>query len=739
MRYAKLVSILLIVLSGCAAFGPPQTPRIPVVNEYHGVQVIDPYQWLEDCNVQRVQSWSNKQNAYARSILNNLPSIEELRERITEILTAESVSYYSVCRRKGTLFSMKRQPPKEQSFLVVMPSAEEAEFERIIVDPTKIDPSGSTTIDWYVPSPDGNLVAVSLSVGGSESGDVHIYETESSREIGETIPRVNGGTALGDVTWTPDGSGFYYTRYPRAGERPSKDMDFYQQVWFHKMGTSPDKDNYEIGEDFPRIAEIILQTDADSGNVLATVQYGDSGRFAHYIHIPAGKWKQIADYDDQVVQATFGANDTLFLISRADAPRGKIMKVSLIDFSLEKAEVIVPEGQDTIVNDFYGHPPTVLAPTRIYVTYQLGGPSEIRVFDYQGQQQERPDILPVSNVGQIVALENGNILYQNSSYLNPSAWYLFSPDKGITSKTALISQSPVDFSDCEVVREYATSKDGTKVPINIIRRKGVGLDGANPVLLTGYGGYGISIKPSFSALRRVWIDQGGIYAQANLRGGGEFGEQWHKEGMLTNKQNVFDDFAAVMQYLIDAGYTKPEKLAIIGGSNGGLLMGAMITQNPKLCKVVISFVGIYDMLRVELAPNGEFNIPEFGTVKVPEQFRALYAYSPYHNVRDGTVYPSILFSTGANDPRVDPMHSRKMTARLQGAASLGRPILLRTSSETGHGLATPLSEQVEESVHYHAFLLSELGLKYSPPRSSLLARVMGHEKRETKPAQGHSR
>ncbi|MFZ2149237.1 MAG: prolyl oligopeptidase family serine peptidase [Sedimentisphaerales bacterium] len=710
----KLISILLFVLSGCATYSPPQTAQVPVTNVYHGVKVVDPYQWLEDWNDDLVQSWSNKQNAYARNILDNLPYVEELRERITGILTAETVNYYSVCWRKAKLFAMKRQPPVEQPFLVVMPSATEPESERVMVDPTKIDPGGSTSIDWYVPSPDGSLVAVSLSVGGSESGDVHIYETEGGREIGEVISRVNGGTAGGDITWTPDGSGFYYTRYPRKNERPTEDMDFYQQVWFHRIGTSPDNDNYEIGKDLPRIAEIILETDADSGNVLATVQYGDSGRFAHYIRIPAGQWKRIADYDDQVVQATFGTNDTLFLISRVDAPRGKIMKASLVDFSLEKAEVIVPEGKDTIVSDFYGNPPIVVTPKRIYVTYQLGGPSEIRVFDYQGQQQEGPDILPVSNVGQIVALEDDKILYQNSSYLNPSAWYLFNPDKEITSKTALVSKSPVDFSDCEVVREYAISKDRTRVPVNIIRRKGIKINGTNPVLLTGYGGYGVSIEPRFSSLLRVWIDQGGVYAQANLRGGGEFGEQWHKEGMLTSKQNVFDDFAAVMQHMIDAGYTLPEKLAIIGGSNGGLLMGAMITQHPELLKTVVSFVGIYDMLRVELAPNGEFNIPEFGTVKNPEQFRALYAYSPYHNVKDATAYPSVLFITGANDPRVDPMHSRKMTARLQEATSSGKHILLRTSSETGHGLSTPLSEQIEESVHYHAFLLNELGMKYSP-------------------------
>jgi prolyl oligopeptidase len=722
MRYRRLTAWLLIVVSGCAGLGPPHTAQIPIVNKYHGVEVTDPYQWLEDWNDERVQSWSSQQDAYARNVLDKLPYVRELKERITEILTTESVSYYSVSWHKGKLFAMKRQPPREQPLLVVMPSAEKPEAERIVVDLNKVDPSGATSIDWYVPSPDGSLVAVSLSVGGSESGDVHIYETATGKfirrggELDEVILRVNGGTAGGDVAWTPDRSGFYYTRYPRQGERPPEDMNFYQQVWFHKMGTPPDGDRYEIGKDFPRIAEISLETDIHSECVLATVQYGDSGRFAHYLRMPDGRWKQITDYDEQIVQAIFAADDTLFLISRANAPRGKILRLSLANPSLEKAETIIQEGADTVVSAFPGAA-MVATQTLLYVTYQLGGPSEIRVFDHKGRQQPGPNILPVSSVGQIVALEDDDVLYRNSSYLAPGAWYLFYPDKGTTTKTALVTKSPVDFSDCEVVREYATSKDGTRVPINIIRRKAVKLDGSNPVLLTGYGGYGISIRPNFSALRRIWIDQGGVWAQANLRGGGEFGEQWHKEGMLTKKQNVFDDFAVAMQYLIDAGYTTPEKLAILGGSNGGLLMGAMITQHPELCRAVVSFVGIYDMLRVELTPNGQFNIPEFGTVKDIEQFGALYTYSPYHNVKDGTPYPSVLFLTGANDPRVDPMHSRKMTARLQAANSSGRPILLRTSSDTGHGLGTPLSEQIAESVHWHAFLLHELGLRYNPPKS----------------------
>jgi prolyl oligopeptidase len=711
MRYVKFLAISLIILSGCAVYGPPQTPQIPVVNEYHGVKVVDPYQWLENWNDKRVQKWSEKQNAYARHILDNLPEVKELRERITEILTAKSVSYYSLCRREGKLFAIKRQPPLEQPFLVVMPSAEHPESEQVIVNPTKIDPSGSTSIDFYVPSPDGSLVAVSLSAGGSESGNVHVFNVKTGEQIGQVISRVNGGTAGGDVAWTPDGKGFYYTRYPRAGERPAEDMDFYLQVWYHKLGTSPDDDSYEIGKEFPRIAEIKLEADEHSSRVLATVQYGDSGRFAHYVRTVRRQWKQITNYDDKIVQAIFGPDNTLFFISRADAPRGKILKLSLADASLDKVQVVIPEGDDTIVSDFPGPLPMVVTSNRLYVTYQLGGPSEIRVFDLNGQRLAGPKILPVSSIGQIVAVSGDDILYQNTSYIEPPTWYLFNPNEDTTIKTALVTKSPVNFSDCEVVREFATSKDGTKVPVNIVRRKGIKLDGSNSVLLTGYGGYGVNIEPRFSALRRIWIDHGGVFAQANLRGGGEFGEQWHKEGMLTHKQNVFDDFAAAMKYMIDTGYTTPEKLAIIGGSNGGLLMGAMITQHPGLCRAVVSSVGIYDMLRVELAPNGQFNVPEFGTVKNAEQFRALYAYSPYHHVKKGTAYPAVLLLTGANDPRVDPMQSRKMTARLQAATSSGLPILLRTSSNTGHGLATPLTERIDESVHYYAFLLNELSMK----------------------------
>ncbi len=693
---------------------PPQAKIDNVKEIIHGEEVNDPYRWLENWDDSEVKTWSEGQNAYARSALDNLPAVEELRKRIKEITSATSVNYSSLFWRRGALFAIKHQPPLNQPLLVAMPSAEEPESERVIIDLNKLDATSSTSIDWYVPSPDGKLVAVSMSVGGSESGDLHIYETDSGKQVDIVIERVNGGTAGGDMAWLPDGSGLYYTRYPSEGERPAEDLDFYQQLWFHKLGTSEESDRYIIGKDFPRIAEIKLEMDNRTGLLLVTVQYGDSGRFAHYIIEPDGKKKQIADYDDKIVQAIFGRKGSLFLISRENAPRGKILKLTLTEPSLEKAKTIIPEGEDSIVSSFYGKSLMAAMETRLYLTYQIGGPSEIRMFDHNGAPQPGPDNLPVSSVHEITAVDNDDILFIGSSYIVAPAWYRFKPDEAKTIRTALVSKSPVDFSDTEVVREYATSKDGTRIPVNIIRLKGIKLDGSNPVMLTGYGGFGASQSPRFSALLRVWIEQGGVFATANIRGGGEFGEEWHRAGMLTNKQNCFDDFAAAMQYMIDSDYTNPENLAIMGGSNGGLLMGAMITQFPALFKATVSFVGVYDMIRNELTPNGAFIIPEYGTVKDKAQFRALYAYSPFHNVKDGTAYPSVLFMTGANDPRVDPMHSRKMTARLQTATSSDAPILLRTSSSTGHGIGTPLSEQINQGVDMYAFLFHELGIKYKP-------------------------
>jgi prolyl oligopeptidase len=717
MKRCLTLLLLSALLRGEAPSGPPPTKKEPATDTYHGVAVADDYRLLEDGNNKEVRAWSDAQNAYARGVLDKLPGTDTLRKELTRILAARTTSHGDFFYRGGQLFAKRRQPPKQQPFLVVLPAPDKPDEARVLVDPNQLDDKGTTAIDWYAPSPDGKLVAVSISKGGAESGDVHVYETATAKEVYEVVPRVNGGTAGGDLAWAPDGKGFFYTRYPRGKERPPEDIDFYQQLYFHALGTPTDQDRYELGKDLPRIAEIKLEADDATGRLLATVQNGDGGEFAFFLRETDGKWRQFSTFKDRLVQAAFGRHDDLFAVSLEGAPRGKLLRLSVGDLDAAKAKVVVPEGKDTIVADFPGFSSrqTVL-PTenRLYVTYQLGGPTEVRCFDFDGKPLDAPKQLPISTVGGLARLTGDDILFSNGSYVEPRSVYEYRAKANETVKLPLTTPPPVDLSDVEVVREFAVSKDGTKVPVNIMIPKGAKRDGTNPCLVTGYGGYGVSRAPGFAPERRILFDRGFVVAEANLRGGGEFGEAWHKAGNLTNKQNVFDDFAAVLQHLIEHKYTSPEHLAVIGGSNGGLLMGATLTQHPELMKAVVSFVGIYDMLRVELSPNGAFNVPEFGTVKDEKLFQAMYAYSPYHHVKDGAKYPAVLFLTGANDPRVDPMQSRKMTARLQAATASGAPVLLRTSASSGHGLDTSLSERIEEDVDVYGFLFAQLGVTVKP-------------------------
>jgi prolyl oligopeptidase len=419
----------------------------------------------------------------------------------------------------------------------------------------------------------------------------------------------------------------------------------------------------------------------------------------------------VTRFSDRVTYAGLrNSGPFISLISLQNAPKGKIGLIPLFNPDLGIADWIIPE-QEFVIDGF-----TRTGQVYLWVYGHNGGPSEAQIFDSRGNVEGFINLPPVSAVEAVEPIGDSEILMLIQSYTEPPAWYRVKISDETPRKTKLAKTSAADYSDCEVVREVATSKDGTKVPLNIVRRKGTKLDGTNPTLITGYGGYNISSQPGFSEGMRVWLEQGGVFAEANIRGGGEFGDAWHKAGNLLNKQNVFDDFAACMQRLIELKYTNPEKLAITGGSNGGLLMGAMITQHPDLFRACVSHVGIYDMLRVELSPNGAFNITEFGTVKDKAQFNALYAYSPYHHVKDGTKYPSILMMTGANDPRVDPMQSRKMIARLQAATGSKNPVLLRTSANAGHGVGSSLAQRIERYTDQFAFLMHEMGMEYKAPK-----------------------
>lgn len=686
-----------------AQFVPVATKLNPTTNVYHGIQVSDNYQWLEHGGSPEVREWSRQQNECSRAYFDQKPWREGIAQQLAQLRGEESARFGGLAERNGMIFATRFKPPAQQRVLIRLNSLMPPALWRTVFDPNAYNPSGSTAMDWYVPSVNGQLVAVCLSENGSEDGALHLFETESGRKLADVIPRVQYPTGGGSAAWNADGTGLYYTRYPHAGERPEADLNFYQQVWFHKLGTPVAEDTYEIGTEFPRIAEIELESSADGRWILAVVANGDGGDFAHHLRNPSGEWKTITRFEDAIKSARFGKDEALYLLSLKHAPHGKILRLSLREPVLAKATLVVPESKG-VIREF--------APSEsgIYVNYLAGGPSELSWFPKGASTPHEISILPVSSVSGLQSWERDVLVFGNSSYVQPFAWCIYEPETAHPQRTALALTSPVNFDDIEVLREQAISKDGTRVPVNILKKKGVPLDGNNPTILYGYGGYGISMTPSFDSTRRLWFDAGGVYAVANLRGGGEFGEEWHKAGNLTLKQNVFDDFIGAAQHLIRSGYTSPAKLAVQGGSNGGLLMGAILTQAPELLRAVVAQVGIFDMLRVELDPNGQFNITEFGSVMDLKQFQALYAYSPYHRVRDAHPYPAVLLTTGENDGRVNPAQSRKMTARLQAATGAPHPILYRSSASAGHGIGTALKDRIAEQADVYSFLFDQLSI-----------------------------
>jgi prolyl oligopeptidase len=716
-----LASLFISFYSSQAAEIPalPETPKKPVTDVYHGVRVTEDYRWLEKTDDPAVRKWIEAENRVSRATLDQCKALPMIRQRLKELMSSESPSFGGLQFAGGMLFAMKKQPPKEQPFLVTLKSVDDPESAKVVLDPNQLDAKGKTAIDFYAPSRNGKYVAASLSEGGSEEGTLYVYEVSSGKKLPDVIARVQCPTAGGDLVWDEQDTGFYYTRYPRDGERPQDDIRFYQQVAHHKLGDDPAKDPYILGKDFPRIAENFLDASADGKYLLVTTQKGDGGEFMHHLRGPDGQWKTLTKYSDEISAAAFGVvgDNSLYLLSRKDAPRGKILRLSLDKPDLSQASVIVPESE-VAIDALHTAPNrliTVFKPVRggLYVVDSEGGPSRLRFVGLDGKTSMVP-LPPVASVKGIVPLPGDAVLIQMETFVQPIGWYRYEVGAKSLAKTALHSTSPADFSDCEVVREFAVSRDGTKVPMSILRKKGTKLDGKNPTLLYGYGGYSSSLTPRFRPATRVWLEQGGVYVFANIRGGAEYGEEWHKAGNLTRKQNVFDDFAACAQRLIELKYTAPAHLAIEGGSNGGLLMGAMITQHPDLFRAVVTHVGIYDMLRVELHPNGAFNVTEFGTVKDEAQFKALYAYSPYHRVKDGRAYPAVFILTGINDGRVDPANSLKMTARLQAATSSKNPILLEVSFGSGHGIGDNLSAAIQKQADVYAFLFEQLGMKYKP-------------------------
>jgi prolyl oligopeptidase len=572
--------------------------------------------------------------------------------------------------------------------------------DRVAVDPNAQDAAGTTALDWYYPSDDGRLLAYGLSENGSEQSVLHVLELDTDQILPERIAR----TRAADLAWLPDGSGFYYTRYPSPGEVPEGEEHYHRSIFFHRLGTDPAADpllfrpaqkEYWPGVSLSPdgrwlligVARSFDQTDLYLRDLVA-----DGPLVPVAVDLPASFEGQLA-------------HGRLFLRTNLDAPTYRLYAVEPERPGRADWSELVPARSDAVLDGMR------VMGERLALSYLERASSRLRLADLEGRIVSEVELPALGSLFGIGAEWDGReIFYGFSSYTVPPSIYRIDLETGDQALWRRV-EADVDPERFEVRQVSVTSKDGTPVTMFLVHRKGVQRDGNNPVYLTGYGGFNISMTPAFSRSLLLWLERGGVVAIPNIRGGGEYGEEWHQGGMLGKKQNSFDDFIAAAEWLIQARYTRPGRLAAAGGSNGGLLMGAVLTQRPELFQAIVVQVPLLDMLRYHRFLIARLWIPEYGSADDPEQYDWLRAYSPYHHVRSGTEYPAVLLATAESDTRVDPMHARKMAARLQAASSSSHPVLLRLEARAGHGAGKPLSKVLDELTDTWSFVFSELGVE----------------------------
>jgi prolyl oligopeptidase len=679
---------------------PPATRKQPVTDDYFGHKVVDNYRWLEDSSSPATENWVAGQLAYTRGILDKLPDRAQLHGQLEKLLqigllgaTEVGGDYYFHTRREGA----QNQP------VVYVRKGVDSKDE-VLVDVNPLSKDGTVALDWWVPSHDGRYVAYGTSEGGSEISTLHLIETATKKLLPDTIER----TRAVSLAWKPDDSGFYYTRYPKPGEVTTGQEMYNRHVFYHQLGTDSTKDPLIFGEgrdpqDWPNV------TLSNDGRWLAIMVEQGWTRTEVYLldltsktplrEVTSGKDFQyyVQIYDGQ-----------LYILTNEDGPRFRLYKAPASTPAQDHWREIVPQG-DAVLSS------VSIIGGQLLAHYEQNAHSLLRRFDLDGKALgdiELPMLGSVTGIGG--EYDSSSAFYVFTSFTMPTTIYRFEVASAKTSLWDSV-QTGFDTNQYETKQVWYTSKDGTRVPMFLVMRKGLVRVRHSPTLLTGYGGFNVSTTPEFMKPIFPWLDRGGIFAMANLRGGSEFGEDWHRAGMLEKKQNVFDDFIAAAEYLQKEGYTDKEHLAIRGGSNGGLLMGAMITQRPELFHAVVCAVPLLDMLRYQNFQIAKLWIPEYGSSEDPKQFEYLYKYSPYHHVIPGTKYPAVLFMTAESDTRVDPMHAKKMTAELQAANGGANPILLRIETKAGHGAGKPVNKLVEDWTDIYSFLFWQLGM-FAPAR-----------------------
>jgi prolyl oligopeptidase len=680
---------------GSAPAGPPKAEARPLEEDLHGTKIVDKYRWLEDGNSADTRKWVAGEMAYTRAVLDPLPGRDAIHKRLTELLHIGNVGvpkiggkYYFYTRRDGV---------QNQPVLYVREGIDGK--DRVLVDVNLLAADGTIALDWFQPSENGRYVAYGTSASGSEMSTLHIIETKTGKLLPDTIER----TRAASIAWAPDNSGFYYTRYPMKGDVAPGEELYNRHVFYHGLGSDPAYDGLYFGEgrdeeDWPSVS-----LDNDGRLLLITVEQGWTKTELFLMDLKAGTPPTRITTGKNFLYSASVYNGRVYILTNEDAPRYRMFVTEAGDYERDNWKEIIPQTGGVLKDaEVWGG--------KIFAQYEQNATSQLTVFGLDGTKLNDLALPAIGTVfGSGGKWDRDEIFYGFESFTVAPSIYRYDPEKRSTSLWAKVDAPSIDPAAYEVQQEWYHSKDGTRVPMFLVYKKGLKKDGHNPTLLTGYGGFNISLTPSFDSENYLWLEHGGIYAVANLRGGAEFGEDWHRAGMLDKKQNVFDDMIAAAEYLISEKYTDKDHLAIEGGSNGGLLMGAMITQRPELFRAVVCRVPLLDMLRYQNFQIARLWIPEYGTAENPEQFKWLYAYSPYHHVKAGVEYPAVLFMTGDSDSRVDPMHARKMAALMQSVAK--RPVLLRVEGKAGHGVGTPVAKRIEELTDAYSFLWWQVGVR----------------------------
>jgi prolyl oligopeptidase len=714
MKPVLMAAAVLMACCGARAQpAPPAAPREPVVDDYYGTKITDDYRWMEDRWSPKFKAWLEGQNAYARAVLGKIPGRDALQARIAAH-TGAAAAVTAASQAGGRVFYEKREVGQDTYKLYVRDGVDGP--EQLLVDPDKGAANGRhMALDYYTPSPDGSKIVYAVSPGGSEDSVIHILDVATGRESGETIDRTEDASP----SWRPDGKGFYYNRFARLGPN-AKDTDKYlnSRALLHLVGTGPETDTPLIGTGVPGsvpVSEVdypYVIASAGSPWVLAEISHGADPALTLYVaRLGAdgaiGAWTKVADVADRI--ADFAVHgDQLYLLAYKDAPRRRVIALDARAPDLAKASVVVPQSERVVEG-------IGVSADALWVNDLDGGLGRLRRYDFAtGTLSEAPLPIQGALAGPALDAMSKTVLFAQTNWITAPAWFQLS--EGKVSPIAIAPKWPEDTSSYVVEEVKVRSWDGTMVPLSIVHRRDIRLDGKNPVWLTGYGAYGIPQRPSFVARYLTLLEDGGVYAVAHVRGGGEYGEDWHLAGKQATKPNTYKDLIAAAEYLDAHGYGSPATTAIEGRSAGGITVGMATTARPDLFRVVFNGVGDNNVLRSENGTDGPANSLEYGSTKTKAGFEALYAVDATQHVKSGVAYPAVLLTSGYNDPRVAPWQPGKMAAHLQAASASGRPVLFLVDFDAGHGVGSTKSQRDRELADQLAFLYWQMGKPAYQPK-----------------------